>query len=108
MLQDACHIFEFSLPRYKFQLVICYKDQSFGTFQSLKVTYFKYSPLNWSTKVFVQNIALIYNFSIFFFTDDLARDAIKEAFRQIEKYTCIQFSPWDGEKDFIEIIKGKG
>ena len=47
-------------------------------------------------------------FFYIFFTDDLARDAIKEAFRQIEKYTCIQFSPWDGEKDFIEIIKGKG
>lgn len=39
---------------------------------------------------------------------DKAREVIKEAFRHIEKYTCIQFSPWIGEDDYVDIISDTG
>lgn len=37
-----------------------------------------------------------------------ARKAIQKAIQQIERYTCIQFSPWNKEHDFVEFIKDEG
>ncbi|XP_057297045.1 zinc metalloproteinase nas-6-like [Hydractinia symbiolongicarpus] len=37
-----------------------------------------------------------------------ARKAIEKAIQQIERYTCIQFSPWNKEHDFVEFIKDEG
>jgi len=46
--------------------------------------------------------------TIFFYIGDMAREAIKEAFAEIEKHTCIQFSPRKEEPDYVEIIDGSG
>ena len=34
------------------------------------------------------------------FTGAHARLAIKSAMREVERWSCIQFSPWEGERDY--------
>jgi len=47
-------------------------------------------------------------YKLSFELSDIARESIKEAFYEVEKYTCIQFSPWKGEDDYVEFVKGVG
>ena len=43
-----------------------------------------------------------------FILGQAARNAIEKAFDEIEKYTCIQFSPWKQEEHYVKFIKDEG
>lgn len=49
----------------------------------------------------------IFNF-YFPLLEQHARNAIEQAITQVEKYTCVRFTPRNGQKDYVEFIFDNG